>query len=214
MKMIIIGCGRVGAGLAQNLSQRGHAVSIVDQEPTAFTRLHATFTGQRITGPSFHRDVLLHAGIEQADGLAAVTGSDATNMVMARLARGTFHVPRVMARLYDPRHAETYRRLGVQTMNPITWGVHHIAELLCYSDLHTVLSLGSGAVTMIEVELPSLLVGRTVNDLTVLGEIHVAAISRSATTFLPTLGTVFQAGDLLHLAVLTTATERLKALLG
>lgn len=213
MKMILIGCGRVGAGLAHSLGQRGHAVTVIDKAPAAFERLGRGFRGQTITGVSFDREVLLQAGIARADALAAVTGSDATNVVTARLARQVFKVPRVVARLYDPHKAEVYRRLGLQTVNPITWGTQRIAELLCYSPLHAVLSLGSGEVDIVEVETPPLLVGRTVYEATVAGEIHVVAISRGGKTFLPTLGTVLQAEDLVHLVVLATSAERLKALL-
>jgi trk system potassium uptake protein TrkA len=189
-------------------------VTVVDQEATAFERLGPGFTGQTIVGTGFDRDVLLHAGIERADGLAAVTGRDETNVVLARLARQMFRVPRVIARLHDPRHAEVYRRLGIQTITPLTWGIQRLAELLCYAQLNTTLSLGSGEVDIVEVELPYLLVGRTVNELTLVGEIHVAAISREGHTFLPTLGTVLREGDLLHLVVLATSAARLTTLLG
>ncbi len=214
MKSIIIGCGRVGAGLAQSLCQRSQSVTVVDQEAAAFERLGPGFTGQTIVGTGFDRDVLLHAGIERADGLAAVTGRDETNVVLARLARQMFRVPRVIARLHDPRHAEVYRRLGIQTITPLTWGIQRLAELLCYAQLNTTLSLGSGEVDIVEVELPYLLVGRTVNELTLVGEIHVAAISREGHTFLPTLSTVLREGDLLHLVVLAASAARLTTLLG
>ena len=213
MKLIIIGCGRVGAGLAQTLSQRGHTVTVVDKESAAVTALGPSFKGQTLIGSCFDRDVLLRAGIERADGLAAVTGSDETNVVTARLARQVFRVPKVVARLYDPRKAEIYRRLGVQTINPVTWGIHRIAELLCYSHLDTILSLGSGEVDIVEAEIPLLWVGRTTNEVTIPGEVHVAALSRGGKTFLPTLETVFHEGDLLHLIVLATSADRLKVLL-
>ncbi len=213
MKLIIIGCGRVGAGLAQTLSQRGHAVTAVDKDPVTFERLGSTFKGQTVNGGGFDREVLLQAGIERADDLAAVTGSDEVNIVIARLARQMFLVPRVVVRLYDPRKAEVYQRLGLQTINPVTWGINRIAELLCYSHLDTILSLGSGEVDLVEVEVPLLLVGRRVTDVTLSGETQVVAISRGGKTFLPTLGTVFQEGDLLHLAILAASADRLKTLL-
>lgn len=214
MKSIIVGCGRLGAGLAQSLCQRRQVVIVVDQEATAFERLGTGFTGQTIVGAGLEREVLLQAGIERADGLAAVTGSDDTNVVLARLARQIFRVPRVVARLHDPRHAEVYRQLGIQTITPLTWGIQRLSELLCSTHLNTTLSLGSGEVDLVEVELPYLLVGRSVNELTLLGEIHVAAISREGRTFLPTLGTVFREGDRVHLMVLGSSAARLTALLG
>ncbi len=214
MQSIIIGCGRVGAGLAQSLSQRGQVVMVVDHEATAFERLGTGFKGQTLLGAGLDRDVLRQAGIERTDGLAVVTGSDDTNVVIARLARQVFRVPRVVARLHDPRHAEVYRQLGIQTLTPLTWGIQRLSELLCYTHLNTTLSLGSGEVDIVEVELPHLLAGRTVNELTLLGEIQVAAISREGRTFLPTLGTVFREGDQVHLVVLATSAARLSALLG
>jgi trk system potassium uptake protein TrkA len=155
---------------------------------------------------------LVQAGIERADGLAAVTSSDEANVVAARMASQVFRVPKVVARLYDPRKAEIYNRLGLQTINTTSWGINRIADLLCYSQFEPILSLG-GQVDLIEVQIPMLLAGRTVNELTVPGEVMVVAISRGGQTFLCTLGTVFQEGDIAYLAVLPTAGERLKALL-
>jgi trk system potassium uptake protein TrkA len=214
MKIIVIGCGGVGAGLAQALSKRAHQVTVVDINPDAFERLGSSFKGRTILGIGFDRDTLIQAGIERADGLAAVTSSDETNVVTAQVARHIFHVPRVVASLYDIRQAEIYKRLGIQTIAPTGWGINRIAELLAYSPLETVLSLGSGDVELVEAELPQLLVGKTVRDLILTGEIHVVSITRANKTFLPTLGTTFREGDLLHLAVLTTSANRLKELLG
>ena len=134
MRIIIIGCGRMGAGLAQTLCQRGHTVTVVDRNAAAFDQLGPSFEGQTVVGVGFDREVLLRAGIERADGLAAVTASDETNLVATRLARLMFRVPRAVARLYDPRKAGIYRRLGVQTITTTAWGIHRIAEQLGYSD--------------------------------------------------------------------------------
>jgi len=123
-------------------------------------------------------------------------------------------VPRVVARLYDIRQAEIYKRLGIQTIAPTGWGINRIADLLLYSPLETVFSIGSGEVELVAAEVPRLLVGKTVRDLTVVGEIHIVSITRANKTFLPTSGTIFQEEDLLHLAVLITSTNRLKDLLG
>ncbi|HHX65798.1 MAG TPA: potassium transporter TrkA [Chloroflexi bacterium] len=214
MNILVIGCGRMGAELAQTLDRHGHGVTVVDSDPDAFGRLGPGFNGRTVVGIGFDRDVLLDAGIERADGLAAVTTSDEANLVAARLAQQIFRVPRIVARVYDPSKAEIYRRLGLQTISPVTWGVNRIAELLSFSPLSTVISLGGGAVDLVEVGVSPLLVGRTVNDVTVLGEVHVVAISRGGHTFLPTLGTGFREGDILHLAVMATSVERLRSILG
>jgi len=214
MRILIIGCGRVGAGLAKTLLGRGHSVTVVDKDPLAFEKLGDKFKGQTIVGIGFDRDVLLKAGIERVDGVAAVTSSDEANVVASRIARDIFRVPRVVARLYDVRQAEIYKRLGIQTIAPTGWGINRIADLLLYSPLEIVFTLGSGEVELVEAEVPSLLVGRTVRDLTVSGEIHVVSITHDNKTFLPTPGTFFRENDLLHLAVLATSTNRLKELLG
>lgn len=214
MRIIVIGCGRVGAGLAATLADRGHAVTVVDSDPAAFRRLRAGFGGQTVTGVGFDREVLIQAGVERTDGLAAVTGSDEANVVIVQAARQVFRVPRVVARVYDPGKAEIYRRLGIPTLSPVEWGINRLAELLCYSWLDAVVSLGQGEVDLVEAEVPALLVGRTVNELTLPGEIQVAAITRGGRAFLPTHGTKFQAGDVVHLVLLASSADRLKALLG
>jgi trk system potassium uptake protein TrkA len=130
------------------------------------------------------------------------------------MAMQVFRVPRVVARLYDPLKADVYRHLGVQTVTPVTWAVHRMADLLCYSHLDTVISLGSGEVDIVETEIPPLLVGRTVPELRVPGEIRVVAITREGRTFLPTDGTLFCKGDRLHIALLGASSDRLRTLLG
>jgi trk system potassium uptake protein len=214
MRLLIIGCGRLGAGLGQSLATNGHNVTLVDKDPLAFEKLGGKFRGQRIVGVGFDRQALVSAGIERADGLAAVTASDEANVVAARIARDIFRVPRVVARLYDVRQAEIYKRLGLQTIAPTNWGIQRISDLLLYSPLETTAAIGSGDVEVVEVELPLLMVGKTVRDLTVASEIHVVSITRANKTFLPTLGTIFRAGDTLHLAVLNTSASRLREMLG
>jgi trk system potassium uptake protein TrkA len=213
MKAIIVGCGRIGAGLAQTLSQRGHTVTVIDKDPAAFQQLGTGFKGQMIDGVGFDRDILVKAGIERADGLAAVTNSDEVNVVTAQIARQVFHVPQVVTRLYDPRHAEVYHRLGLQTISPNGWGINRIADLLCHAQFDVVLSLGESDVELVEVDIPPLLVNRTVNDLTLPNEIVTVSIVRQGKAFIPTLGTVFEDEDRAYLAVTAHAMERLSQLL-
>jgi trk system potassium uptake protein TrkA len=214
MRIIIIGCGRMGAGLALTMNQRGHAVAVVDKDPTSFERLGPSFKGETVEGTGFDRDVLLAAHIERADGLAALTASDDANVVVGRIASQVFHVPRVVARLYDPRKANIYGRLGLHTISPTIWGINQAADVLSYSPLDAILGLGSGEVSIIATEIPPLLVGKTVSELTVRGEVHVVAISRAGKPFLPTLGTEFSWGDTVYLVVLAASTDRLRTLLG
>jgi trk system potassium uptake protein TrkA len=214
MRIIIIGCGRMGAGLALTMRQRGHAVAVVDKDPTSFERLGSSFKGEVIEGIGFDRKVLMAAGIEKADGLAALTASDDVNVIIGRVASQVFRVPRVVARLYDPRKASIYGRLGLHTISPTIWGINQAADVLCYSPLDAILNLGSGEVNIVAIEIPPLLVGKMVSELTVRGEIHVVAISRAGKPFLPTLGTEFRWGDMVYLVVLATCSDRLRTLLG
>ncbi|QWV94707.1 TrkA family potassium uptake protein [Geomonas oryzisoli] len=214
MKVIVIGCGRLGSALAEALSRRGVEVAVVDRDEAAFERLSPSFNGIRVAGMGFDHEVLLHAGIEGADAVAALTASDEVNAVSARAARLVFKVPRVVARLYEPGKAEAYRRLGIPTISHVTWGVGRIVELLCYSPVEQVQSLGGGEVELVRVDLPPLLAGRSVQELTLIGEIQVVAVARQGRTLIPTPGTLFQQGDQVYLALLTSSAERLKHLLG
>lgn len=213
MRFIIIGCGRMGEGLARALSQRGHTVTVLDKNRDAMEQLEHSLQGRTLVGSGFDRRVLVHAGIEHADGLAAVTNSDEANVVIARIARLVFQVPRVVARLYDPRKADVYRRLGVQIVAPISWAIHRLADLLSYSELDAILSLGGGEVEIVEVEVPPLLVGQKVSAIAVPGEVRVIALSRRGKAFLPSSETLLQKGDSAHIAVLTSSVERLRAIL-
>ncbi len=214
MKVIIMGCGRVGEQVSMLMSEEGHEVVVIDQDGEALARLGPGFRGKRVKGIGFDRDILLSAGIEQADAFAATSASDTANIIAARIARNVFHVPRVVARLFDPRKAEIYRRLGLMTISSTTWGAERIHELIMHSELDPVRSFGNGDVHLLEIEAPYHLVGRMVRDLIIAGEISVVAITRQSRAFLPMLGTELRAGDLLHLVVLASAMHRLEDLLG
>jgi trk system potassium uptake protein len=213
MKIVIIGCGRMGTGLARVLSLRGHAITVVDKDRAALEQLEQSFRGQTVVGAGFDQGALLKAGIEHADGLAAVTNSDEANVVVARLARLVFQVPRVVARLYDPRKADLYHRLGVQVVSPVSWVINRFADLLSYSELDAIVSLGDGEVEIVEVQVPALLAGRKVSAIAIAGEVQVVALSRKGKTFLPSSETLFQRDDIVHIAVLTASAERLRAVL-
>jgi trk system potassium uptake protein TrkA len=214
MKIIIIGCGRVGAGLAKVLNMRGHSVTVVDSDPQAFERLGKNFKGQTVVGLSFDQQVLIKAGIEKADALAAVTASDEANVVAARIAKQVFRVPCVAARAYDPRKAEIYRRFGLQTISPVALGIDRMVELLTFSQITLGEKMGTGEVDRVTVEIQDRLVSRTVADLTVQGEINVVAITRDGKTFLPVPATTFNRGDIVHLVVLVSSLDRLREMLG
>jgi trk system potassium uptake protein TrkA len=214
MRVIIIGCGRVGEQLARLLVDEGHQVSVIDFDARALERLGPNFKGQKITGVGFDREVLIEAGIERADAFAAASSSDNVNIVAARIAHNIFHVPRVVARLFDPQRAEIYRRLGMLTISSTTWGAERLRELLTTAELDPLISFGSGEVSLVNFDIPSHLVGRMVKDLTVPTEISIVSITRQGAAFIPTLGSQFKEGDVVQVAILASALERFKTLFG
>jgi trk system potassium uptake protein len=213
MRFVIVGCGRVGANLASQLFLTGHTVAIIDKDPAAFQRLNPNYAGQKIEGVGFDRQVLIEAGIERADGFASVTNGDNTNIVSARIARNMFRVPMVVTRIYDPRRAEIYRRLGIQTISPTEWGASAIAGIFMHPGMSTPLTMGHGEVALVEHVAGEHLQGHRVDELTVPGELQVTGLVRSGRAMIPTLGTRFQAGDTLYIAVDTLAMGRLHDML-
>lgn len=214
MKVIIVGCGKLGSGLARGLIKKGHHVTIIDSNPEAFEMLGKDFKGETITGIGFDRDILEQAQIQLADAIVACSKSDEANALIGRVARNVYKVPRVISRLYDPRKAEIYRTLGIQTISTTTWGIERTIEMLSYGQLDSVLTLGDSNVELIRIETPALLIGRTVNELTVYGEIQVVAISRENKSFLPTMGTALHKHDVIYIAALSTSVKKLKSMLG
>jgi len=214
MKIIIVGCGKLGSGLAQNLIRKGHTVTIIDSNPESFELLGKDFKGKTIVGIGFDKEVLEKAQIRVSDAIVACSKSDEANALIGRISRNIYKVPHVISRLYDPRKAEIYHTLGIQTISTTTWGIHRVTEMLSYNQLDSVLTIGDSNVELVRIETPDLLIGKTVNELTVIGEIQVVAISRKNKTFLPTIGTALQKYDVIYLSVLSTSAKRLKYLLG
>src|SRR3972149_3057085 len=186
MKIIIMGCGRVGEQVARLMATEAHDVTVIDYDAQALDRLGPEFRGKKVKGVGFDRQVLIEAGIEEADAFTATSSSDNANIISARIARNVFHIPRVVARLYDPRRAEIYQRLGLLTISSTTWGAERIRELLLHAELDPVFSFGHGEVCVVSVEVSPQLVGRMVKDLNVPGEISVAAVTRQGRAFIPT----------------------------
>lgn len=214
MRVVIVGCGRVGAGLAGSLAIDGNDVVVIDGDPSAFDRLPVGFAGRTIQGVGIDRAVLEEAGIGLADALAAVTGSDETNSVVARMALTRFRVPRVVARMYDPRQANLYRRLGTLAISPVEWGISRLNELLTARETASILSLGGGQVDITQVAATPQVAGRACREIEVTGEIQVIAITRGARTFIPAGTTQVVSGDTLYLAVTVGAVGRLEELIG
>jgi trk system potassium uptake protein TrkA len=203
----------MGSELAHQLVEDNQDVAVVDIDPRSFERLGSSFKGGTVSGSGLDREVLARAGAESADALAAVTAGDNLNIVIARVARNVFSVPKVVARLYDPRRAEIYQRLGLQTVSSTAWGASRIIQLLGHRELNVIGTFGNGEVELVELEAPPHWVNRTVNNVNVPGEIAVTSVSRKGSTFIPALGTAFQNGDRLAIVVLSTSRGRLESLL-
>ena len=214
MKVIIMGCGRVGEQVSRLLDEEGHDVTVIDYDQAALDRLGTGFKGRTVRGVGFDRNILIAAGIENADSFAATSASDNANIISARIAHNIFLVPRVVARLYDPRRAEIYQRLGLMTISSTVWGAERIRELITHSDIDPVLTFGNGEVCLLSIETPSNLIGRRVKDLTIGGETIVASITRQSVAFIPLHGTELQENDLLQVVILASSMERFKSLIG
>lgn len=193
-----MGCGRVGATLAKNLSVQGHDVAVVDSEPEAFRRLGSSFEGKTVTGMGFDREVLLNAGIKSAYAFAAVSSGDNSNILAARVARETFGVEHVAARIYDPRRAAVYQRLGIPTVATVRWTADQIIQRLLPLGAVPALTDPSGKVVVAEVPVNRAWVGRAIPTLERLAETRVAYLTRLGDGLVPAADTVFQDGDLLH----------------
>jgi len=214
MKVIVMGCGRVGFQVSLILAEQNHAVTVIDHDANAIARLGSDFKGKVVRGLGFDRNVLIEAGVESADAFVAASSSDNANIVAARIARNIFHVPRVVARLYDPRQAEIYKRLGLMTISTTNWGAERICEVVTHTDLDVVYTFGRGEASLIVIEASPQLTGRTVNHISIPGEVVVVSITREDQAFLPLSGSEIQEGDRIHLAVLSSAMERVEEMFG
>jgi trk system potassium uptake protein TrkA len=212
--VVVVGSGRVGAGLAIALTGRGDTVSVVDKDPRAFERLGEHFLGQAVEGIGFDRDVLEQAGVARADALVAVTGGDNSNIVAARIAHETYKVPRVIARIQDPRRAAIYEELGITTVATVGWTLGKIRDYLEHAPLKEEGTFGRGEVALVRLELPQHLVDRSVGDLEAGGGLRVVSITRRGGALVPEAGTALAEGDVVRLAVQADARGRLDTLLG
>lgn len=198
MHIVIMGCGRVGSALAHSLLERGHTVSIIDAVETAFRRLGADFSGETVTGVGFDREVLVEAGIERADGFAAVSSGDNSNIISARVVRETFGVETVVARIYDPRRASVYQKLGIPTVATVRWTADQVLRRLVPEGAQAQWREPSGKLVLAEVAFAEGWVGTPVAKLQRQSGARVAFLTRYGEALVPTSESLLQAGDLLH----------------
>ncbi len=196
--IVILGCGRVGSLLARDLDELGHSVAVVDMEAKSFRRLPADFSGLTVTGIGFDRETLETAGIKRAHAFAAVSSGDNTNILAARVARETYGVDRVVARIYDQRRAEVYQRLGIPTVATVAWTAGQIMRGMLPMGAQDEYRDPSGTVALAEVHVGSAWVGKLVTSLERASGARIAFITRYGDAFLPTSESVVQEGDLVH----------------
>src|SRR5215813_6232247 len=195
MHIVIMGCGRVGSTLAHILEDQGHTVAVIDQDVEAFRKLRPGFRGSKITGVGFDRDVLIEAGIEKAHAFAAVSSGDNSNVIAARVARESFGVKRVAARIYDPRRAEVYQRLGIPTVATVRWTADQMLRKLLPEGSEPLWRDATGKVVLTQVSVSPSWIGEPVKALEAAAGTRVAYIDRLGEAVVPQAGTVVQEGD-------------------
>ncbi|MFC7344272.1 potassium channel family protein [Saccharopolyspora griseoalba] len=208
MHVVIMGCGRVGASLATALQRLDHTVAVVDKDTQAFHRLDRDFRGQQVTGNGFDQEILVQAGIERASAFAAVSNGDNSNIVSARVARETFGVEHVVARIYDPKRAEVYQRLGIPTVATVPWTTDRFLRMLLPEGVATAWREPSGTVAVLQLPLHEGWIGRRVFEIESATGARVAFIMRFGNGVLPDHKTVIQADDAVYVAALSgTVTD-------
>lgn len=207
---MILGCGRVGTLLAHRLDELGHSVAVVDQDPTAFRSLGPEFGGQTVTGVGFDRETLESAGIARAQAFAAVSSGDNSNILAARVARETYGVEQVVARIYDPRRAEVYQRLGIPTVATVAWTTGQILRRILPLGAEVEYRDPSGTVMLAEVHLGESWLGKRATALEEASGARIAFITRYGSAMLPQPDTVLQDGDLVHVLCTDGSRDRVE----
>ena len=213
MHFVIMGCGRVGAQLTIELAKAGHSVAIIDKRRTAFDRLPPGFEARTIVGIGFDQEVLEEAGIREADAFIAVGNGDNSNIVSARVAREHYKVPKVIARIYDPRRAEIYERLNIPTIASVRWAAKQVQYLLFHGRETMRDTMAGGSLLHLQVKLPEHLIGKRISSVTSDGEVEVIGVERGGAGFIPVEDSTFQEDDIAHFVVAKDATEKLDLLL-
>jgi trk system potassium uptake protein TrkA len=209
--VIVVGCGRVGSGLAIGLLEEGHSVSVIDRNAKAFRRLPPDWPGTLLVGSGFDRDTLDQAGAPKAESLAAVTSGDNSNILTARIARETYEIPNVVARIYDPRRAQIYLRLGIPTVATVSWTIDQVRRRLVPGEGEVEWTDPTGTLTLVERQLHEKFAGKRLADLNVPGEVVLVSVTRAGVARLDIDDLVGQDGDVLHFVVSDTGKAAFEA---
>jgi trk system potassium uptake protein TrkA len=213
MYVIIVGCGRVGTGLAKILASEGHDVVAIDRSQASLNGLGKTFNGITLTGNGFDIELLKNAGIEKADALCAVTNADNTNLVTAEVAKKIFHVPKVIARVYDPWRAETYRALGLDIISGAFLVASMIRDKIIESRFSSYL-IESGELGVLEIKVDEQLKGKFINQINMYDELVVVTVRKPKGIIIPSLDTKVEEKDTLIAVVKTKSLEKIKKMFG
>jgi trk system potassium uptake protein len=213
MNYIVIGCGRVGAELAYRLFLNGDHVTVVDPDAANFGNLNPDFRGRTLEGDVLNREVLLRAGIQTTDGLAAVTASDAVNAVLAQVSRSIYSISNVVVRNYEPRWRPLQEAFGVQVVSPSSWGAQRIEELLTHG-IRTVFSAGNAEVEVYEFNVPEEWSGHRLEELLAPDQCQPVAITRAGRAMLPTCESMLQAGDVVNVSATYEGIQIVRRKLG
>ncbi len=213
MKIIIIGCGRLGSELAHRLFRRGHEVTVVDNKASAFQHLPLDFAGRLNEGDALDQDVLERAGVSCADALAAVTSSDAINIVVGHVARQIYKIPKVVARNFDPSCCSVFDAFGVHMIASSSWGAQRMEEVLYHSDIRTVFSAGNGEVEIYELTVPPAWQGRLLRELTTIQDTILISLTRAGRAMLPDPAIILENGDMVYVSATFDGIEALRSLL-
>lgn len=201
MKLLIIGCGRVGSELALSTAQDGHDVTVIDPINQAFERLGTDFPGRTVCGAYLDKNVLQRAGIEESDGLAAVTNDDSVNFVIAQAAKEIFNISNVVARAYDPLRRQAFEALGIHVVASSAWGAQRIIQILTHPGEDLITTLGHGEVMLVERQIEEALDGTTVFDAQKEDQSYIVAIIRGGKAYLPNPGFILQKNDLIVVSI-------------
>ncbi len=211
MHVIVVGCGRVGSELSVSLEKAGHTVAVIDKDRDSFRNLPDSFSGRVVLGFGFDREHLEQAGIESAGAVAAVTSGDNSNILTARIARETYEIPNVVARIYDPRRAVIYQRLGIQTVATVAWTTDQVLRRLFPEESVSEWTDATGSISLIERALPAAWAGHKLAELEERDRVRLVALSRAGQARLCGPDLLGQEGDVLHMAVRTEAVAELEA---
>ncbi len=215
MKVLIVGCGKLGSALALELYRRGHTISIIDLDPVKFYDLGADFNGTQIVGNGMDKEILEEGEIEYTDILVAATGSDEINSVIAKIAKDVYYVKHVIARIYNPRKAKIFEALGIRTISSTGFAVDRAIELVSFNAFDSLVILGRDASTeIVRIVATHNVEGMFVNDINDGNDIKIVAIVRDDTSFIPQLEDEIKTGDILYIVTRSKAKNTLKNILG